>query len=49
MTLFVAKISSNPITVIAGHLFGLDGFSFCTTMGGVDVVTGVTVNVGSGS
>jgi len=48
MTLFVAKISSNPIAVIAGHLFGLDGFSSSTTMGGVDVAAGVGVNVGSG-
>ena len=49
MTLFVAKISSNPRTAATGHLFELDGFSSSTRMGGVDVATGVTVNVGSGS
>ena len=48
MTLFVAKISSNPMTVATGHLFGFEGFSCWTIIGGVDVATGVTVNVGSG-
>ena len=48
MTLFVAKISSSPITPAIGHLFGYEGFSSFATIGGVDVVTGVAVNVGSG-
>ena len=48
MTLFVAKISSNPTTAATGHLFGREGFFSSSTMGEVDVVTGVTVNVGSG-
>ena len=48
MTLFVAKIRSNPTTAATGHLIGLDGFSFCTTIGGFDVATGVGLNVGSG-
>ena len=48
MTLFVAKISSNPMTVATGHLFGFEGFSCWTIIDGVDVATGVTVNVGSG-
>ena len=48
MTLFVAKISSNPTTAATGHLFRLNGFSSSTTMGSVDVATGVAVNVGSG-
>jgi hypothetical protein len=48
MTLFVAKISSSPIAPAIGHLFGCEGFSSSMTIGGVDVATGVTVNVGSG-
>ena len=48
MTLFVAKISSNPMTVATGHLFGFEGFSCWTIIGGVDVATGVTLNIGSG-
>ena len=48
MTLFVAKISSNPMTVATGHLFELDGFSCWKIIGGVDVATGVTINIGSG-
>ena len=48
MTLFVAKISSSPTTATTGHLFGREDFSSSTTIGGVDVATGVAVNVGSG-